>query len=400
MTKIPQEHRNIALLAGAQALFQTAMVIVATLSGLVGYQLASDKGLATLPVGMMIVAAAVMLLPAALFMRRFGRKAGFTLGASLGVAAGLVAVLAISLQNFWLFVGANMLVGAYQGFAQYYRFAAAEAASEQFKSRAISWVMTGGVIAAVAGPGIARFTLDVGPWPYAMSYLVLAALSMIALLVIAALSLPTAPATGPIDRARPLMTIVRQGSFLTAVAGSAIGSAAMVLVMTATPIAMKHGGHADAASATVIQWHMLGMFVPSFFTGGLVQRFGVLAVMGAGVAILVAHVAIALSGTEFLHFMSGLILVGLGWNFLFIGGSTLLTETYRAAERNRIQALHDLVMLSAMSIASFSAGSMLEAWGWTVVNLTVLPLLGVVLLMILSLALRRRFVPKRPYVQK
>ncbi len=390
MTALPHQHRNIALLAGAQALFQTAVVIVATLSGLVGYALASDKALATLPLGMMIVSAAAMLLPAALLMRRYGRRLGFMAGTLLGIASGAVAVAAIWMQSFWLFVGANMLVGAYQGFAQYYRFAAAEAASEDMKSRALSWVLAGGVVAALAGPTIAKYTHLLGPWPYAMSYLALTLLSLLALLLVAALALPEAEPVGTAELPRPLAIVMTQATFLTAVAASAIGSAAMVLVMTATPIAMKHGGHADAASATVIQWHMLGMYIPSFFTGSWIRRFGVLPVMGAGVALFCVHVVIALNGTGFLHFVSGLVLVGLGWNLLFVGGSTLLSQTWRAAERSRVQALHDLLMLVAMSAASFSAGGLLEAWGWAAVNLAVLPLLGLVALAMLWLWRQQR----------
>jgi MFS family permease len=384
------EKRNVFLLAGAQALFQTASVMVMTLSGLAGLQLASDKSLATLPIAMMMVAAAATMIPASMLMQRFGRKTGFLLGTSLGCLAGLTAAGAIWLQSFWLFVFANMLVGGYQGFAQYYRFAAADVASADFKSRAISWVIAGGIVAALAGPNIARFTQGIGPWPFMTSYLALSALSLLALFVVTRIAMPPVVVVAAQGTARPLAEIMRQPVFITALIGSSVGYAAMLMVMTATPLAMQICGQPLGASATVIQWHVLGMFLPSFFTGNLIRRFGVLPVMGAGIALLGSHVAVALSGIEFLHFVSGLVLLGVGWNFLFIGGTTLLTEAYQPTERAKTQAAHDFLMFGAVSVASFSAGGLLNNWGWQSVNLTVLPFLAIALFAVLGLALLRR----------
>lgn len=278
-----QEKRTVLLLASAQALFQTASVLVMTLSGIVGLQLAPDKQLATLPIALMMVAAAATMIPAAMLMRRFGRRPGFMLGALLGCAAGLTAAGAIWLRDFWLFAAANMQVGAYQGFAQYYRFAAADAASPAFRSRAIAWVIAGGVVAAVAGTQIARVTQDLGAMPYMMSYIALFGLSVVALLVLSALRIPApAPqlAQGP---ARPLGRIMGQPLFLTALIASSVGYGVMIMVMTATPLAMLQCGQPPGAAATVIQWHVLGMFVPSFFTGNLIARVGVLPVMTTGI---------------------------------------------------------------------------------------------------------------------
>ncbi len=388
--KLDIEKRNVLILSATQALFQTVSVMVITLSGVVGWMLAEDKSLATLPIALMIVAAAVTMIPASLFMQRFGRKAGFLLGAILGCAAGLLAAVAIWLESFPLFVAANMLVGSYQAFAQYYRFAAADAASADCKSRAISWVIAGGVIAAVAGPNLVIFTQNVGTVPSALTYLTMVALGILAILLLSRLALPPVVATAASDTPRALPAIMRQPIFLTALAGSAIGSAVMLLVMTATPLAMQSCGLPLSSAATVIQWHVLGMFAPSFFTGNLIRRFGVLTIMGTGVALLLGHVAIALSGMAYLHFLSGLILLGLGWNFLFIGGSTLLTEAYRSSERAKVQAAHDFLMYVAISIATFSSGSLLNAFGWQSVNLAVLPMLAIALLMIISLGMQRK----------
>lgn len=390
MNPTPAEARNVLLLASTQALFQTVSVMVMTLSGLVGLQLATDKSFATLPIAMMMVVAAATMIPASMFMQRFGRKAGFLLGTVLGCAAGLTAAGAIWLHHFWLFVFANMLVGGYQGFAQYYRFAAADIASADFKSRAISWVIAGGVVAALAGPGIARVTQGIGPVPFMAAYLALFAVSVLALLIVTRIDIPPVVVSEVHGPARPLMEIMRQPVFLTALIASSVGYAVMIMVMTATPLAMQMCGQSLGASATVIQWHVLGMFVPSFFTGHLIRRYGVLSIMGLGIVLLAGHVAIALTGIEFLHFLSGLILLGVGWNFLFIGGTTLLTEAYRPTERAKAQAVHDFLMFGAVSLASFSAGGLLNAWGWQSVNLTVLPFLGAAALAVGGLTWHRR----------
>lgn len=371
------ERRNVLLLASAQALFQTVSVLIVTASGVVGLQLAPDASLATLPIAMTLVGSAVTVIPASLFMQRYGRQAGFSLGAALCSIAGLAAAAAVRVHSFWLFMLATVLVGCSSGFAQYYRFAAAEIASDAFRSRAISWVVAGGVVAAVAGPNLVRLTQGWTATPFLATYLTLTALGSAALLIISRLSLPPVrieTATGP---ARPLWDIVRQPVYLTALTGSTVGFAVMTMVMTATPIAMLMCGQTVADSTVVIQWHVLGMYVPAFFTGTLIRRFGVLPVMGCGIALLTGHVFIALSGIEFLHFLSGLILLGVGWNFLFVGGTTLLTQAYQPAERAKAQSAHDFMMMSVVSLGSFSAGALLNGLGWNAVNLTVLPFLFV-----------------------
>jgi MFS family permease len=378
-----REVRNVALLTGAQALFQTASIMLVTLSGLIGQLLAPDKSLATLPIAAMVVTAAVTMIPASLWMQRWGRRHGFVTGAVLGCAAGLAGLAAVLAHRFDLFVLANMLVGAYQGFAQYYRFAAVEAASDAFKSRSMSWVMTGGVLAAIAGPALARATRDVGPEPFAASFAAMAALAVLAGLLLSRLALPPLVAAHAQGPARSLIHIVRQPTFVTALTGSAVAFGVMIMVMTATPLAMQGCGQPLGAAASVIQAHVLGMFVPSFFTGALIRRFGELVVMLMGVALLAGHVLIALQGNAFAHFLTGLILLGVGWNFLFIGASALVTQTYQPAERAKTQATHDFLMFGAASIASFSAGSLLNAWGWRAVNLSALPFLALAAMAVL-----------------
>ncbi|MFO1262095.1 MAG: MFS transporter [Rhodoferax sp.] len=390
MQPTSSEKRTVLLLAASQALFQTASVMVMTISGLVGQQLATDKRLATLPIAMMMVAAAATMIPASLLMQRLGRKIGFLLGTVLGCAAGLLAAAGVVMHHFGLFVLANMLVGAYQGFAQYYRFAAADSASADFRSRAISWVVAGGVVAALAGPNLARVTQGLGSAPFAASYLALFATSVLAMLVVSRITLAPPALVHAQGPARPLLEIMRQPVFLTALAASSVGYGVMVMVMTATPLAMQMCGQSLGSSTQVIQWHVLGMFVPSFFTGNLIHRHGVLRIMGVGITLLAGHVAIALSGIEFLHFLSGLILLGVGWNFLFVGGTTLLTQAYRPAERAQTQAAHDFLMFAVVSLASFSAGGLLNTGGWESVNLTALPFLTLAAGMVGWLAVLRR----------
>jgi MFS family permease len=377
------------LLAGAQSLAQTVSVVLVTASGVVGFSLAPDKSLATLPVAMSLVGTAITLIPASWFMQRHGRRAGFLLGAMLGCIGGMATAVALLQHNFWLFLVGTLVMGGYLAFGQYYRFAAADVASDAFRSRAISWVVAGGIVAAIAGPAIVRFTGDLAAPPFLATYLTLIALGILALLCITRLSLPPLKIEPEQGTARPLLEIIRQPVYLTALTGSTVGFAVMSTVMTATPLAMLMCGQTVADSTLVIQWHVLGMFLPSFFTGALIRRHGVLAVMSCGIALLAAHVVIALSGVEFLHFVSGLTLLGVGWNFLYVGGTTLLTEAYRPAERAKAQAAHDFLMFSVVSSGSFSAGALLNGWGWSAVNWTAVPLLFIAAAAVLGLTLSR-----------
>ncbi|SDE79332.1 Predicted arabinose efflux permease, MFS family [Dyadobacter soli] len=375
---------NVFPLVAGQAFFQTAGILVAALSGLVGYNLAADKALATIPVAVISIGTAAALIPASMFMKKYGRKKGFMVGIGLGFLAGALASLGIYLVDFWLFVLGNMFVGAYQGFSQYYRFAAAESVPEAERSKAISWVVSGGVFAAVAGPSIARLTKDIGDIPFLYSYVSLMALSILAVLAVSRIRHDTRQdaLAEPVQRERPLSEILKRPPFIGAIASSAVGSAVMVMVMTATPITMKICGYNADDSSVVIQWHVLGMFVPSFFTGDLIQRFGAVRVISCGILIFLLHLSLALSGTELFHFTTGLIFLGIGWNFMFIGGTALLTKSYATGDRAKSQAFHDFMVYAVATVSSFTAGAALDRWGWNVVNLIAAPMLVTALVVV------------------
>jgi MFS family permease len=371
-----REYRTVLVLTGLQALYQITGVVIITAGGLAGYMLAPDKSLATLPISAWMIGTMVTTIPASLFMGRFGRRPGFALGTLFGVLSGTLAVVSLINGWFWLFCFAHVFNGAYQGFAQFYRFAAADAASPAFRSRAISYVLLGPAIAAVIGPHLVAYTKDfAASGAFVASYATLVVLSLAATLLVAFVDVPK-----PVEQkgdlpARPLSVVVLQSKFLLAVVTAAVGYGVMNLAMTATPLAMQAHHHGIGETAFVIQWHVLGMFLPSFFTGNLIARFGAPRIMLAGVALLLAHVTIALSGVEFIHFASALTLLGIGWNFTFLGGTNLITETYRPSEKAWAQGLNDFSIFTTVVITSFASGALLHLFGWVGVNLLALPLL-------------------------
>jgi MFS family permease len=387
--RVTTEKLNVLILASAQALFQTASVLIMTVGGLAGLVVAADKSLATLPIAAVMVGTMAGTVPASLLMGRIGRRAGFILGAVIGALGGGLGALGMMQHSLAVLSAGTLLVGIYQSFAQYYRFAAAETASASFKSQAISLVLAGGVVAAIAGPQIGVMAKDLAGAEFAGSFLAIVVLSLFASALLAFLRMPAVAIVSFDSDARPLSAIVRQPKFLVALSGAAVGFGVMILAMTATPIAMVAHQHTPSDAAFVIQWHVLGMFVPSFFTGFLIARFGVLTMMLAGAIALAGHVAIALSGSELLYFLSALILLGVGWNFLFVGGTALLTETYRPSERAKVQALNDFSIFGVVVVASFSAGWLLSGIGWQGVNLAALPFLAAIAIAIGSFILRR-----------
>jgi predicted MFS family arabinose efflux permease len=383
-------HRQVFLLAAAQALFQTASVMVMAVGGLAGALVTGDPRLATAPIAAMFLGTAVSTVPAAMWMACVGRRAGFVAGAALGVLAGIVAALGLWLGSLAVLSIGTFLVGAYQAFAQFYRFAAGEVADDAFRPRSISLVLAGGVVAALLGPAIGRLGGPLLSPAYLGSFLLLALVSLVAALLLTRLQMPPPQPAHAGATARPLGQIVRQPTYLVALFAAATGYGVMILAMTATPIAMVHHHHALADAATVIQLHVLGMFLPSFFTGSLIARFGVLRIMLSGVALLTGHVLATLTGTGFESFAAALVLLGVGWNFLYVGGTTLLTTTYAPAERGRAQATNDLSIFVVGLLSSLSAGALLDAAGWQKTNLLLLPWLAVAAVAILGLAWTRR----------
>jgi len=382
----------VYLLFTSQALFQTASILVITLSGVVGLQMAPDKNLATLPLAMITVGTAGMMIPASLIIRKLGQRKAFMMGTLIGVLSGLVSWYGIIQNSFWLFSIGNMLIGAYQGFSQYYRFAAADAVPDNAKSKAISFVIAGGVVAAFAGPNLARFTQHLGVFPYAYSYFSIILLSIIALGVVSFLKLQRisqVQINEAVQKGRPLKEIVKNRDTVLAILASATAFAVMGMSMTVTPIAMHSFGHSSDDAATVIQWHVLGMFLPSFFTGMLIQKFGVYRIIISGLIILSLYIIVALLGTGLAHFVSALFIVGLGWNFLFIGGSALLTKVYRPEEKEKTQAFHDFTVFAVISMASFFAGSLFNHWGWNGVNIVMIPMLIITLIAAIRIIMKK-----------
>ncbi len=358
----------------------SAIVLSMTLAAILGSLLAPDKSLATLPVAAMVIGTALASLPAAMLMRRLGRRVGFLMGASLGVVGSAVAGYGLWQDSFALFVLGHLLLGSYQGFANYYRFAAAEAVDAAHTTRAISWVVAGGIVAAFLGPQLGEWGRDwIVSGPFVGSYLAQAALSVLALGLLSQVRLkPVAVATA--GAARSVRELLSQPLLLTSVFGAAVGYSVMIMVMTATPLAMLGCGLPGESVTPVIQWHVVGMFAPSFFTGNLVKRYGAPRIMQVGFALLLGHVAIALSGLEFLHFASALVLLGVGWNFAFVGGTALLTQTYRPAEQLKVQAINEFLVFGLVAASTLSAGWLYDRYGWATLNLAVVPFLVLALL--------------------
>ncbi len=369
---LDRSRRNVILLALCQALAMTGNALVITVSALAGYMLLEDKSLATLPIGLQFTATMATAVPASLLMRRFGRRAGFSVGVLTGLAGGAVSSYAIVASSFPLFCLGGALYGVFTAFALFYRFAAADTASEAFRARAISLVMAGGVVAAVCGPELAKWSRD---WfqgaPFAGAYLSIVGLALASLVVLRFIDIPRLTVEERRGSGRPLAVITRQPVFVVAVLGGMIGYGVMSLVMTATPLAMQAHALDFNDTAFVIQWHVLAMFAPSFVTGHLINRFGVLNVMLAGAALAVGCAVTNLSGTGVFQFWAALVMLGMGWNFLFVGSTTLLTEAYTPLEQAKVQAVNDLCVFGMVAVSSFSSGALHHLFGWQAVNLGV-----------------------------
>ncbi len=383
--------RNTLILSASQALYGSAATIVFTLGSLVGQMLADNKALATLPITMFVLGSMMTTYPASLYMRRVGRRRGFQLGAASGALAGLLAVTGIVLGNFWLFCAAMLGGGVYQAFSGYYRFAAADSASEAFRPKAISWVLAGGVVAAIAGPKIAVLSKDLLlPYSFAGAFLALFALAAMAIMLLSFLAVP-GPVADQLDKpGRPLSEIIRQPRFIVAVSAAMVSYALMNLVMTATPLAMVACGLGVSDAAFVIQWHVLAMFVPSFFTGHLITRFGASWIVVTGLALLAGAGLVALTGVDLNRFWFALVLLGLGWNFGFVGATTMVTSCYRPEEKAKVQGINDLLVFGSVALASLTSGYLFQTSGWQAVNYTVFPFVALALALIAWLAWHER----------
>ncbi|GAB5471850.1 MAG: MFS transporter [Rhodospirillales bacterium] len=372
---------------------QTALSLNMTVAALAGTMLAgSSPYLATLPLACTFVAIMLSSAPVSLLMGRFGRKPCFALGALVGCAGGLIAALAVVEGSLWLFAVGMAVYGYATATANYYRFAAAESVPAEQRSKAISTVLTGGVAAAILGPFLAVQGSDLFVYSFAGSFILMACLSLAILPVLAWVSFPPeAPRSEAATEsdARPLSTIARQPVFLVAALGAMIGYGAMNLIMVSTPTAMVACGFVMADAASVIQWHVLGMYLPSFFTGHLIRRFGAPRIMTCGAVIIMLCATINLTGITYLHFVSSLLLLGVGWNFLYIGGSTLVTEAYRPGERARTLGLNEVLVTGTTAATALGSGVLFALAGWETVNLVVLPVLVVVLAALAWFALRQ-----------
>jgi MFS family permease len=383
--------RNVFILAICMALANSATTLQVTLGGLVGFLLVEDKALATLPVTFVVGGTALATIPASMLMRRIGRQLGFMIGCLIGTGGSLIAALGVYLAHFWLFCLGAFIFGASVAFTQLYRFAAADMAPQEMKSRAISWVMVGGLVSAFAGPEIAKHTREIlSPYLFLGSYLAAAALPILVLGILTTVRLPKPGSAEMHEPGRPLSEIVRQPAFVVAAMAGMFGYGVMNLLMTATPLAMQICEHPFTAAATVIQWHVFGMFFPSFFTGSLIARFGALRIIVIGAVLNLACIAVALAGIAVLNFQAALLILGVGWNFMYIGGTALLTEVYRPAERNKTQALNDFLVFGTVALASLGSGKLLYHWGWDFVPLSALPFILMAGLAAVWLMLQKR----------
>ncbi len=383
MSAVRSSRRTVLMLALCQALAMTGASIVATTASIVGSMLAPDRALSTLPIAVQMTGTMIATIPAALLMARIGRRPGFWTGAALGASGAAIAAIAVLHADFVLFCVGTFLLGTYNGVAQQYRFAASEIADEAFRPKAISLVLAGGVVSAVFGPETAKWSSELfAPMLFAGCYVVIIGLCFAAAVLLCFIDLPK-PLPPVLRRAigqvggRPLVEIAMQPNFIAAAIAGMVGYGVMSLVMTATPIAMLDCGHAFSDAAFVIQWHALGMFAPSFVTGHLIARFGVTRILLTGAALLLLCCAINLAGLAVANFLAANVVLGIGWNFLFIGATTLLTRTYVAEEKGKVQALNDFLVFGTVAVSSFASGALLSGVGWGMVQIAIMPFVAI-----------------------
>jgi MFS family permease len=385
--------RNALVLAVAQALAGGNNAVIVSTSGIVGVMLAPDRTLATLSATMLVVGTWLGTLPMGWLAATYGRRFALQTGTVAGILSGLISCAAVLQGSFWLFCFGAFCGGFYAAGHQSYRFAVTDTASDAFRPKAISWVLTGGVIAAFIGANLVIATKDLWqPYLFAATYLAQSALALLAGVVLAFTKFPAAPSRVGVRPAagRPLMTIARTPRFVIAVICGVAAYALMNLMMTSAPLAMVDCGHSVNNAMLGTQWHMLGMFAPSFFTGGLIVRFGVERIVLTGLALTFLSAVVGLAGTSVWHFWIAVTLIGVGWNFAFIGATTIVTQCHRPEERYRVQSFNDFLVFGSMTISSFASGALLAQLGWTFVNGVVLPPVLIAGALLIWLTLRER----------
>ncbi|MFL6623962.1 MAG: MFS transporter [Sulfurifustis sp.] len=386
--------KNVFLLAVCQATMMTGQSLMLAAAPFIGLTLAPTRAAATLPIGLQFAATLATTMPAAFVMKHIGRRAGFLIGAVLGIAGSLLAAYAIWAGNFVLFCAGLMLNGMFNGFGTYYRFAAADAAGPDYRAQAISYVLAGGVVAALLGPNLARLTAGILPTtPFTGSYLALVAVYIVTLITLLFVDIPAPTAAERAASGGPLAALVRRPAFAVAVLGGMIAFAVMNLIMTSTPLAMHDAHYAFGDAAFIIQWHMLGMFAPSFVSGRLIARYGTLPIMQCGAALLALCAGIDIASQALWAIWLALVLLGIGWNFLFVGATTLLTGTYAPEEKAKAQALNDFLILGTTTATAFFAAPLHYHFGWSVINAAVIPLIVGVAAAVLWLQRRNAAVP-------
>ncbi len=348
-------------------------------SALAGYMLAENKMWATLPAMTYVIGSALSAMPIANAMRKFGRRRAFMQGSVLAMIGAIICAGGVMAHSFWVLCLGTLAIGYYNATGALYRFAAADAVTGENKPRAISLVLAGGIIGGLIGPESSKLTKDWLSVTYAGTYLSLVGFAILALALQSRLQLPPIAENASDKPARPLSQIARQPKFIVALMAAALGYGVMNLLMVATPLAMNFCGHPFKEGVFVLSWHVVGMFLPSFFTGDLIKRFGALKIILVGVLLNFVSIAINLSGVTVSHFWFGLIVLGVGWNFMFIGGTALLTETYEPHEKTRVQGFNDMLIFATMAISSSSAGLLVNARGWEMVNYTAIPAVGIAL---------------------
>ncbi len=383
---------NMLRLAMAQALAGANASVVFATGAIIGSTLSPDPALATVPLSVFVAGMAAGTLPVGWLSRSFGRRAAFMAGGGCGVLAGLLGASALLVRSFPLYCLATLFAGLYASVVQSFRFAAADGASAAFRPKALSWVMAGGVFAGVLGPQLVTFTMDLwSPNLFVVSYLAQAVVALVAMAVLFGVDLPR-PARADLARGRPLPAIIRQPRFIVAVVCGVVSYTLMNLVMTSAPLAMRMCGLSLSTSNWALQWHIIAMYAPSFFTGGLIARFGAQRIVAAGLLLTGMAAVAGLSGVTAMHFSAGMILLGLGWNFGFVGASAMVLETHRPEERNKVQSFNDFLVFGTMAVGSFWSGHLLVTLGWAAVNWVVFPpvTLALAVLTASSLLLRRR----------